>query len=616
MAHESFEDEDTAKVMNRLFVNIKVDREERPDVDHIYMSALQALGEQGGWPLTMFLTPDAEPIWGGTYFPATARYGRPAFVDVLESVHRTFVEHPERIDANRTALLDHLRALPETGASGADAETLDQAADLVAGLFDPEHGGLGGAPKFPQPTMLGLLWRSAERGGGTHHRELVLTSLRHMSQGGIYDHIGGGLSRYSVDDRWLVPHFEKMLYDNALYLERLTAAWLTSGERLFRSRIEETVAWLFREMRVGDAFAASLDADSEGGEGRFYVWRQDELAEILGRADAREFAATYDITKDGNFEGASIPNRLKHPELFSEADERRLAEMRAKLLAARDRRPRPGRDDKILADWNGLMIAALANAGAALDRPDWIDQAEGTFRFITTTMTVDGRLRHAFKDARLLPVGFAGDYAAMMMAAIALHRVTLAEAYLDGARAFAAEVDRHHWDESASAYRMTADDADALIMRPLPLLDDSIPSANATIATALARLASLTGDAAFAEHADRILTAHCGGARSVLGKAGLFNALDQRLNGVDIVVITPAGGGDVELPDAIRSGWRDTFTLLVRESGGDLPVTHPAHGKTAVGGRPTAYVCRGQSCSAPVTTTGELHALLRRASAH
>ena len=610
MAHESFEDTDTAKVMNRLFVNIKVDREERPDVDHIYMSALQALGEQGGWPLTMFLTPNAEPIWGGTYFPATARYDRPAFVDVLESVHKTFSEHPDRVDANRGALLDHLRAPPDTSATPADGSTLDEAAELVAGLFDRENGGLGGAPKFPQPTLLELLWRSADRTENAVHQDLVLTALRHMSQGGIYDHIGGGLSRHSVDDRWLVPHFEKMLYDNALYLERLNAAWLRTGERLFRSRIEETMEWLFREISIGDSFAASIDADSEGGEGCFYVWRPSEIAEILGPAPAREFGAVYDITETGNFEGSSIPNRLSNIDLLPEADENRLAVQRAQLLAARASRSRPARDDKILADWNGLMIAALAAVGTALSQPDWIERAENSYRFIFETMVVNERLRHSYKDAILLPVGFAADYAALIKAAVALHQATFAEAYLSDAIGLVEAVDAHHWDGEVNAYRMTADDADTLIMRPLPLFDDSTPSANATIATALARLGSLTGETRYADRADAILDAHCGQARSVLGRAGLFNALDQRIHGTELVVISRSKEAAAELLGVARNHWQDRFTILCRKSGDDLPPMHPAYGKAEIDGRPTAYVCRGQTCSPPVTATSALAALL------
>jgi hypothetical protein len=364
-------------------------------------------------------------------------------------------------------------------------------------------------------------------------------------------------------------------------------------------------------MRVDYAFAASLDADSEGGEGRFYVWRPDEVGAVLGADAGAEFCAAYDITDAGNFEGASIPNRLNRIALQSDAEERRLAEMRAALLAVRDRRPRPARDDKILADWNGLLIAALAGAGVALDCPEWIEAAKEAYRFITETMMVNERLRHSFRDGRLLLVGFAGDYAAMMKAAIALDQATLAGRYLSDARGFAATLDRHYWDAHAAAYRMTADDADRLIMRPLPLFDDAAASANATIAAALARLASLTGQATYAERADLILAAHGGGARSVLGKAGLFNALDQRLHGTDIVLITPQPAlADNGLLLAIRADWRDGFTLLVRTAGDGLPTSHPAYGKTPKDGRPTAYVCRGQTCSAPVTDAGALRSLL------
>ncbi len=613
MAHESFEDPPTAEVMNRLFVNIKVDREERPDVDQIYMSALQAMGEQGGWPLTMFLTPAAEPIWGGTYFPKEPRYGRPPFIEVLHSVAGTFAEHPDRVEGNRVALLDHLNALPRTSSSPPGPAQLDEAAALASALIDNRHGGLGGAPKFPQPALMEFLWRSAERSGTVRYREQVLLTLRHICQGGIYDHIGGGIARYSIDDHWLVPHFEKMLYDNALLLRRLTAAWRATGEDLFRIRIEETIAWLLREMRVGDAFGASLDADSEGGEGSFYVWRPAEITEALGRPAAAEFGAAYDITPDGNFEGgASIPNRLSSLEPLSPEAEARLAAARLKLLAARATRPRPARDDKILADWNGLAITALAEAGFAFGRDDWLKAAETGFRFVTELMTDDGRLRHAFKDGRLLPVGFAADHAALMTAALALHQATLDPRYLRQASALAEALDTHFWDVDASAYRMTADDADALIARPLPIFDDSVPSANALAAVALARLASLTGDMRHADRAQAIVTAHCGEARSVLGKAGLFSAADQLLGSTDVVLIVPDAATPGALLSVIRKGAPDVLTLLVVSAGSALPSGHPATGKTALAGEATAYVCRGQSCSAPVTTPEALARLLIR----
>jgi uncharacterized protein YyaL (SSP411 family) len=311
MAHESFEDAATAAVMNELFVNIKVDREERPEIDEIYMNALHLLGEQGGWPLTMFLTPKGEPVWGGTYFPRESRYGRPAFVDVLREVSRVFRDEPEKVDNNRKAIVARLadRARVASKASVGRAQ-LDELAVRFANLFDPTLGGLRGAPKFPQCSILELLWRAGERTGDLHFFETVAHTLKRMSEGGIYDHLGGGYSRYSVDERWLVPHFEKMLYDNAQLLELLALAWARTRNPLFRERASETVNWLSREMTTdGGAFCSSLDADSEGEEGKFYVWSLLEIEKALGSEDAADFASNYDVTLEGNFEGHNILNR-------------------------------------------------------------------------------------------------------------------------------------------------------------------------------------------------------------------------------------------------------------------------------------------------------------------
>ena len=370
MAHESFEDAETAKVMNDLFVNIKVDREERPDIDQIYMSALHHLGEHGGWPLTMFLTPDGEPFWGGTYFPKTARYGKPAFADLLREVERVFRQEPQSVEQNRSALMARLAesARPQGRVTIAAAD-LDRAADELARVIDPVNGGMRGAPKFPQAMMLECLWRAGERTNTARYCAAVELTLARICEGGIYDHLGGGFSRYSVDERWLVPHFEKMLYDNALLLELLAVAYLRSGNELFRRRARETVTWLAREMTTQEgAFCASLDADSEGEEGKFYVWSLDEVTAALGQQDAGFFAAHYEVTAEGNFEGHNIFNRLKHVSRGAE-DEQRLAGLREKLLSVREKRVRPGRDDKVLADWNGLMIAALVNAGLAFGEP-------------------------------------------------------------------------------------------------------------------------------------------------------------------------------------------------------------------------------------------------------
>src|SRR5690348_17105124 len=337
MAHESFEEEATARVMNELFVNIKVDREERPDVDAIYMGALHELGEQGGWPLTMFLTSDAEPFWGGTYFPKEQRYGRPAFVSVLNEVARVYRDEPDKVRQNADVLKDRLKPGHHVSASAPPSE--EMLADLGRRLvqaIDPANGGIRGAPKFPQPQFFGFLWRAGLRYGFANPLEAVDLTLTHIAQGGIYDHLGGGFSRYSVDERWLVPHFEKMLYDNAQLVELLALAHARTGKPLFATRARETVAWLAREMTApGGAFAASLDADSEGEEGKFYVWSLAQVEQALGKDDAALFARHYDVTESGNFEGHNILNRLTR-EPTDAATEDRLAAMRAKLLAVRD----------------------------------------------------------------------------------------------------------------------------------------------------------------------------------------------------------------------------------------------------------------------------------------
>ncbi|MGD9739693.1 MAG: thioredoxin domain-containing protein [Bauldia sp.] len=612
MAHESFEDPETAAVMNRLFVNIKVDREERPDIDQIYMAALHALGEQGGWPLTMFLTPEAEPVWGGTYFPKTARYGRAAFVDVLNAIADSFANRPESIESNRAGLIDALSTPPALASGEPTAAMLDEASALVARLIDRRNGGLNGAPKFPQPTLMESLWRAYERSGRPEPRDLVLLTLRHILQGGIYDHLGGGIARYSVDDRWLVPHFEKMLYDNALLLERLSSAYRATGEMLFRLRIEETVGWLLREMRSGPAFTSSFDADSPGGEGAYYVWTPAELQAALGPERAVEFADIYDVTGEGNFEGHSILNRLSDLPLRDGETEARLAADREKLLAARARRQPPGRDDKILADWNGLAISGLVAAGVALDRDEWLAAARDAYRFVIDTMTVDGRLRHSYREGLLLAVGFASDYGAMMRAALALHAATGAATFVADAVRFADVLDRHYWDEGVAAYRLTADDTDALVTRPLPLHDESVPSANALIATGLAKLARLTGERRFAERVHRILSGHLGSARDTLGKAGLFNAFDEALWGTDIVIVAPTKDDAAEFRTIVHRHWREGFVLSVVSGGATVPPNHPAFGKGMQADRPTAYVCRGQICSLPVTAADALASMLSR----
>jgi uncharacterized protein YyaL (SSP411 family) len=614
MAHESFEDPATAAVMNRLFVNIKVDREERPDVDQIYMAALHAIGEQGGWPLTMFLTPAGEPIWGGTYFPKTARYGRPAFVQVLEEVARLFREEPATIAGNRDIIMRRLAERPDADPLALDADLLDRAAERIGGLIDRRFGGIRGAPKFPQAGILELLWRAGLRSGGSGCREAALLTLRAMSEGGIYDHLGGGFSRYSVDERWLVPHFEKMLYDNAQLVELLTYAWLGTGEPLFRRRVEETVAWLEREMLLPEgAFAATLDADSDGHEGRFYVWTRDEIQAALGAEEGAFFADAYDVAEGGNWEGMSILNRIGRPPLTA-ADEARLAPGRARLLARRGERVRPATDDKILADWNGLTIAALAIAGAAFARPDWTTLAARAFRFVNGAMRRDGRLAHAYRAGKTVFPGLATDYAAMARAALALHAATFDAAYLAAAEQLAATVRRHHFDAATPGYFLAADDAEALILRPRSEVDEATPSATSLMTQVLIRLWRLTGNEAHRADADAILAASAGTvAGNLFAAAGLLNALDLRLNAVEAVLVRPPGLAADDMVAAARARAQPNLVLSLHDDAARLPQAHPAAGKAAVAGRVTGYVCRGETCSLPITDPAALAATLAAA---
>ena len=554
MAHESFEDEATARVMNELFVNIKVDREERPDIDQIYMNALHLLGEQGGWPLTMFLTPAGEPVWGGTYFPKEARYGRAAFTDVLRELARLFREEPDRILKNRDALMARLseKARPE-GKVVVGLPELDRVASGIARAIDTQNGGLRGAPKFPQCSLFELLWRAGERAPAEQNEtrtaasaffSRVLLTLEHICEGGIYDHLGGGFSRYSVDERWLVPHFEKMLYDNAQLLELLALAHARTGHPLFRQRAAETVEWLSREMTTPQgAFSASLDADSEGEEGKFYVWSAAEVENVLGPEDAAFFAGHYDVTPEGNFEGHNIPNRLKHlprnMESYAAAqqDEPRLAILRGKLLNEREKRIRPGLDDKVLADWNGLMIAALANAGALLGDGGWIEMARRAFAFIAAEMTRGDRLGHSWRERRFLFPGLASDFTNMIRAALALYEATAERGYLDQAIAWQGALDRHYANPDTGGYFLTADDAEGLVVRPGATSDDATPNPNGIAAQNLVRLAAFTGDHAWREKADQLIEGVLGAAGDhLIGHASVLNALDLRLRATEIVV--------------------------------------------------------------------------------
>jgi uncharacterized protein YyaL (SSP411 family) len=575
------------------------------------MAALHHLGEHGGWPLTMFLTPGGEPIWGGTYFPKTSRYGKPAFVDVLHEIARLFRDEPQKIEQNRAALMERLAATERSaGSTTVGRPALDNAARQLGGIIDQVNGGMRGAPKFPQAALFELLWRAGQRTGEARYFAAVEITLDHICEGGIYDHLGGGFSRYSVDERWLVPHFEKMLYDNAQLLELLAVAHQHSGKPLYRERAYETVEWLKREMTApGGAFSASLDADSEGEEGKFYVWSYDEVIRHLGLEDGEFFARHYDVTPAGNFEGHNILNRLK-PQPRSEADEARLAALRAKLLAMRARRVRPGLDDKVLADWNGLMITALTNAALMFGEPSWIVVATRAFDFMTRAMTKGGRLGHSWRDGKLKFPGLASDFAAMIRAALALYEATGQDAYLQQALSWQQALDRHYANAETGTYYLTAADAEGLVIRPAATADEATPNHNAVAVQNLIRLAVLAGDDRWRDKADTLIATIAPlAAENLYMHMALLNAIDLRLRGAEIVVTGQGPRAQALLDTARRHAPLDRMVLHAA-SAQQLPASHPARAKAETSAAPQAFVCVGETCSLPVTEPAALQAAI------
>jgi uncharacterized protein YyaL (SSP411 family) len=614
MAHESFEDEATAAVMNELFVNIKVDREERPDIDQIYMSALHHLGQQGGWPLTMFLAPDGSPFWGGTYFPKHAQYGRAAFTDVLREVARIFREEPTKIARNRDALIDRLAARVRANQpANVGTDELNSVATSIARATDPINGGLRGAPKFPQCAMLEFVWRAGARTAEQHYFSVAELALTRMSEGGIYDHLGGGYARYAVDERWLVPHFEKMLYDNAQLLDLLALEYTRTRKPLCRQRAEETVEWLRREMATAEGgFASSLDADSEGEEGKFYVWSLAEVQNILGPTDSAIFASNYNVSKDGNFEGHNILNRLDLPN-STPRNEAALGAMRSLLLENRSKRIRPGLDDKILADWNGLMIAALVHGAIAFDRTNWLEIATTAFNFVARNMIKDDRLGHSWRAGKLLFPGLASDYAAMIRAALALLEATGDQNYRDQAITWQHALDQHYGDTEQGGYYLTADDAEGLIIRPHSTIDDAIPNHCGLIAQNLVRLAALTGEAHWSERRDAVFTALLPRAvENTFGHLSVLNALDLHLHGAEVIILGEGRAAETLLATARQLPHATTVVSHAAKIDG-LPLQHPVRSKfDAAGGQSAAFVCRGQTCSLPINDAQALRDLVNQ----
>jgi len=617
MAHESFESEEVAQAMNELFVNIKVDREERPDVDAIYMQALQVLGEPGGWPLTMFCTPAGEPFWGGTYFPYPARYGRPSFLEVLRGVAQAFHEKPGEVETNRAGLLEALTAKAANKAlefkgdgPPIPLELLDRIAGRIAQECDSVWGGLGQAPKFPSPYLFEMLWRGWLRDrSNTKLFEAVTVTLDRMCQGGIYDHLGGGFARYATDNEWLIPHFEKMLYDNAQLVDLLTLVWQETKSPLYATRIAEICDWVLREMVAeGGGFAATYDADSEGVEGKFYVWNEAEIDAVLGD-DAAFFKQVYDVTTQGNWEHHNILHRNRTPALLGEADERRLAGLRAKMKAARDKRVWPGWDDKVLADWNGLMIAALANAAAVFQRDDWLAAAVRAWRFVMDRMRDEhGRLFHSWRLAKRLHRGTLDDYVNMARAGIALFEATGEACYFEEAKSLVAVLDRHFADSVAGGYFITADDAADLIVRTKHCHDNAAPAGNGTLLGVFARLSVLDGDEAWRDKAERQFAAFAGELEgNFFPLMTLLNNYELTLRAMELVIVgDPAASGTEALRRAVYAQSLPNKIVRRLAPSAVLPAHHPATGKGLVDGKPALYVCQDMSCRPPIVDAANL----------
>lgn len=613
MAHESFESEDVAAVMNRLFVNIKVDREERPDIDQIYMAALTAMGEQGGWPLTMFLTPDAKPFWGGTYFPNEARYGRPGFIQVLEAVNKAWQNKKDSLLTSAEQLQAHVetRLAASQAAAQLDDSQLKTFASGIHGMIDHEAGGLRGAPKFPNAPFMQTLWLDWLTNGSTEHRDAVVSSFEHMLRGGIYDHVGGGLARYSTDAEWLVPHFEKMLYDNAQLLRQANWVHAATGSQLFRTRIEDTVAWLLREMRVeGGGFASSLDADSEGEEGLFYTWEQAELEAVLG-SDMAGFFSSYTLARPSNWEGKPIIHQTPEQAAYAIAHPAEVELLKAVLLAVREQRVRPGRDDKVLADWNGLAITALAEAGRALQRRDWITAAEAAFSFVVSHVDKTGRLPHSILGKRALYPALSSDYAAMINAAIALYEATGNAAYVDQAERFYATLDRWYLDSEGTGHFLTASDSSDVPIRIRGDVDEAIPSATSQIIEAMVRLATVTDSVELQEKAWKVAEHATGRAsRQQYGNAGITSACALVMAPMKLIIVDDMTGPRFvpvanRYPDPRRVDLvvpMEATDSLLNLPGGSYPSTKQAG----------AFLCTGPICLPIITDPTELEHALRR----
>jgi uncharacterized protein len=624
MERESFENEQIAQLMNDLFINIKVDREERPDLDEIYMNAVQMLTGRGGWPMTMFLTHDRQPFYGGTYFPPEDRHGMPGFPRILRGVAQAYRDKPEDVHKSFEQILSALNRMShsEDHEHAFAPETIGKAAEQIASAYDAENGGLGQAPKFPNAGVYELFLRHHHHSGTKRLLDMVIHTITRMALGGMYDHLGGGFHRYSVDEKWLVPHFEKMLYDNAQLVRTLALLYRATGNGFFKRVMDETLDYLIREMlhREG-GFYSTQDADSEGEEGKFFVWSLTEVNQILGEKDGEIFCRIYDVTESGNFEGKNILHAIltvaQAAGLFKKTPdeiETVIAQAKQKLFAAREAREKPFRDEKIITSWNGLMLSGLAEALKISAKPSVLTAADRTIQVIFTKMFSDGLLLHTYKNGKAKQLGFLDDYAFLGVGLLDFYEATLNRSALERAVELTKIMVREFWDSSGGGFFYTGNSHEQLVSRTKPVFDASAPSGNAKATELLLRLYHLTGKEDFLSKAETVLRSYSHPMESQpFGFAHMLCALDFYLRKPEEIVLVGKSDDQriTELLAVINSIYLPNMTLQLVGSNEPPDTVSPLlAGKTQINGIATAYVCHNYTCSAPVTRPEELRSLL------
>jgi uncharacterized protein len=624
MERESFENEEIARLMNQLFVNIKVDREERPDLDEIYMSAVQMLTGRGGWPMTMFLTPDRKPFYGGTYFPPEDRGGMVGLPRILTGVNQAYRERPADVEKSVSQILDALERMSESTETEQpfSQAIVAEGAAKVAKAYDGDNGGLGQAPKFPNAGVYELFLRHYHHSKSERYLEMVMHTLTKMACGGIYDHLGGGFHRYSVDAKWLVPHFEKMLYDNAQLLRIYSHAYKVTGEPLFKSVVDETVTYLLREMLHSEGgFYSTQDADSEGVEGKFFVWTEAEVMGILGEDIGAIFCRIYDVSEFGNFEEKNILHSIltldqasKYFRKEASEIERIIAKAKQKLFSEREKRVKPFRDEKIITAWNGLMLSGLAEAIKISPQPLFMDAATRTIDFIFAELFRDGFLLHSYKDRQAKQLGFLDDYAFTAIGLLDIYETLFDDSALERAIALGETMLREFWDEKDGGFFYTGVSHEKLISRAKPIFDASIPSGNAMATQLMLRLYHVTGADRYLHCAEKVLRSYYDAMESQpFGFAHLLCGLDFYLEKPkEIVVMGERGDPRAdELLHQIHSVYQPNMTIQLASPSEPLENRSPLlRGKSQLNGIPTVYVCHNFTCSAPVTRWDELRPLI------